>query len=59
MATIQEFKQARASVSPEGQAELYGLAIQDLDAAVQRMIGIGKENGASFTMEQLLITTRQ
>ena len=41
MPTIEQFKQIRASVSPAVQAELYGLVIQDLDAAVQKMIGIG------------------
>ena len=51
MPTIQEFKQIRASVSPEVQTELHGLVIQDFNAAVQRMIGIGKENGVSFIAE--------
>ena len=49
MATIEQFKQVRASVSPEVQTQLYGLLVQDLDAAVQKMIAIGKENGVSFT----------
>ena len=53
MASIQQFKQVRASVSPEVQAELYGLVIQDLDAAVQRMIGIASENGVSFTADEI------
>ena len=53
MATIQQFKTIRASVSPEVQADLYGLFIQDLDTAVKRMIGIGNENGVSFTAEEV------
>ncbi len=53
MATIEDFKQIRSSVSPEVQAELYGLVIQDLDAAVQRMIDIGNENGTSFTADEV------
>ena len=53
MATIQEFKDIRASVSTEVQAELYGLVIEDLDAAVKRMIAIGKENGVSFTSNEV------
>ena len=40
MATLEQFKQVRASVSPEIEIELYGLLIQDLDAALKRMIGI-------------------
>ncbi len=38
MATLEQFKQVRASVAPEVQTELYGLLVQDLDAAVQKMI---------------------
>ena len=53
MATIQQFKQIRSSVSPEIETELYGLLIQDLDAAVQRMIGIASENGVSFTADEV------
>ena len=53
MATLEQFKKVRASVSPEVQTELYGLLVQDLDAAVQKMIGIGKENGVSFTADEV------
>jgi len=53
MATIEQFKQVRASVSPEVQTELYGLLVQDLDAAVQKMIAIGAENNVSFTVEEV------
>jgi len=53
MATIEDFKQIRASVSPEVQSELYGLLIQDLDAAVQKMIAIGAESNVSFTADEI------
>lgn len=53
MATLEQFKEVRASVSPEVQNELYALVIQDPDAAVQRMIGIASENGASFTADEV------
>ncbi len=53
MATLEQFKQIRASVSPEVQTELYGLLVQDLDAAVQKMIAIGAENNVSFTPEEV------
>ena len=53
MPSIQQFKQIRSSVSPDVQAELYGLVIQDLGAAVQRMIEIGSENDVSFTAEEV------
>ena len=56
MATIEQFKQIRASVAQEVQTELYGLLVQDLDAqdaAVQKMIDIGAENGVSFTADEV------
>ncbi len=53
MATIEQFKQVRASVSPEVQTELYGLLVQDLDAAVQKMIAIGAESNVSLTAEEV------
>ena len=53
MATIEYFKQIRSSVSAEIETELYGLVIQDLDTAVQRMIEIGAENDVSFTAEEV------
>ena len=53
MATIEQFKQVRASVSPKGQTDLDGLVAQDIDAAVQRMIDIGKDNGISFTANEV------
>ena len=53
MATIEDFKQIRSSVSPEVQAELYGLLVQDLDAAVQKMIAIAAESNLSFTVEEV------
>ncbi len=53
MATIEQFKQIRASVSPEVQTELYGLLVQDLDAAVQKMIALGAENNVSFTADEV------
>jgi hypothetical protein len=53
MATIEQFKQVRASVSPEVQTELYGLLVQDLDAAVQKKIDIGVESNVSFTADEV------
>ncbi len=49
MATIEQFKQVRASVGPDVQKELYMLAIKDLDAAVAIKISIGNDNNVSFT----------
>ncbi len=53
IAPLKQFKQIRSSVSPEVQTELYGLLVQDLDAAVQKMIAIAAENNVSFTVEEV------
>ena len=53
MATLEQFKTIRASVAPEVQTELYGLLVQDLDAAVQKMIAIGTERNVSFTADEV------
>ena len=53
MATLEQFRQVRASVSPEVQTELYGLLVQDLNAAVQKIIAIGAENNVSFTVDEV------
>ena len=59
MATIEQFKLIRASVAPEVQTELYGLLVQDLDAAVQKMIAISAENNVSFTVEEVRCYLRE
>ena len=59
MSTIHEFKTIRASVSTEVQTELYGLLVQDLDAAVQKMIAIGTESNVSFTADEVKAYLRE
>ena len=59
MASLEQFKQVRASVAPEIQTELYGLLVQDLDAAVQKMIAIGTENNVSFTADEVTSYLRE
>ena len=64
MATItngEQFKQVecRVSVSPEVQTELYGLLVQDLDAAIEKMIAIGAENNVSFTVDEVRTYLRE
>ena len=53
MATIEQFKQVRASVDKEVQTELYGLLVQDFDAAVERIISIGAGVNVSFTADEV------
>ncbi len=59
MATIEQFRQVRASVAPEVQTELYGLLVQDLDAAVQKMISIAAESDVSFTSDEVKTYLRE
>ncbi len=53
MATLEQFKQIRASVSPQVQTELYALSVQNLDAAIEKMIAIGAESNVSFTADEV------
>ena len=53
MATLEQFVQLRASVSPQVQTELYGLLVRDSDAAIEKMIAIGAENNVSFTADEV------
>ena len=53
MATIEQFKQVRASVDKEVQTELYGLLVQDFDAAVERIISIGAGVNVNFTADEV------
>ena len=53
MATLKEFMALRAGVAPEVQTELYGLFISDPDAARQRMVEIGAEQGLTLTSDEV------
>ena len=55
MTTLEEFKALRAGVAPEVQTELYGLFISDPDAARQRMIEIGAEQGLTLTSDEEMV----
>ena len=53
MKTLNDFKQLRASVSPQVQTELYSLFTSDPDAARQRMVELAAEKGVTLTVEQV------
>ncbi len=53
VATLEQFKQVRTSVSPEVHDELYGLLVQDLEAAIEKMNAIGAESNVSFATEEV------
>ena len=59
MPTLNDFKQLRASVSPELQTELYSLFTSDPEASFQRMVDIAAEKGMTLTVEEVKGFLRQ
>ncbi|QNI85078.1 hypothetical protein SynPROS71_01275 [Synechococcus sp. PROS-7-1] len=53
MTTLNDFKQLRASVSPEVQTELYSLFTSDPEASFRRMVEIAAEKGVTLTTEEV------
>ena len=53
MATLEEFKSLRASVSPEVQADLFKLFTSDPEASFQRMVELAAEKGVTLTVEEV------
>ena len=53
MPTLDDFKQLRASVSPEVETELYALFTSDPEASFQRMVEIAAEKGVTLTVEEV------
>ena len=53
MTTLNEFKQLRASVPAEVQAELYSLFTSDPEASFQRMVDIAAEKGMTLTVDEV------
>ena len=54
MTTLNDFKQLRASVSPEVQTELYSLFTSDPEASLQRIVGIAAEKGVTLTVDEVV-----
>ena len=52
MPTLNDFKQLRASVSPEVQTELYSMFTSDPEASFQRMVELAAEQGVTLTVDQ-------
>ena len=53
MTTLNDFKQLRASVSPDVQTELYSLFSKDPEASFQRMVEIAAEKGVTLTVDEV------
>ena len=53
MPTLDDFKQLRASVSPEVETELYSLFTSDPEASFQRMVELAAEKGMTITVDEV------
>ena len=53
MTTLNGFKQLRASVSPQVQAELYSLFSSNPEASFQRVVDITTEKGVTLTVDEV------
>ena len=54
MATLQQFKDIRTSLSPDQQSSLYEQFINDQDGAINKMIAIAKEQDIAITSDEVL-----
>ena len=54
MATLQQFKDIRTSLSPDQQSSLYEQFINDQDGAINKMISIAKEQDIAMTSDEVL-----
>ena len=54
MATLQQFKDIRSSLSSDQQSSLYEQFINDQDGAINKMISIAKEQGITMTSDEVL-----
>ena len=54
MATLQQFKDIRSSLSSDQQSSLYEQFVNDQDGAINKMISIAKEQGIAITSDEVL-----
>ena len=54
MATLQQFKGIRSSLSSDQQSSLYEQFIDDQDGAINKMISIATEQGITMTSDEVL-----
>ena len=54
MATLQQFKDIRSSLSSEQQSSLYEQFVNDQDGAINKMISIAKEQDIAMTSDEVL-----
>ena len=54
MATLQQFKDIRSSLSSDQQSSLYEQFVNDQDGAINKMIAIAKERDIAMTSDEVL-----
>ena len=54
MATLQQFKDIRSSLSSDQQSSLYEQFVNDQDGAINKMISIAKEQDIAMTSDEVL-----
>ena len=54
MATLQQFKDIKTSLSPDQQSSIYEQFINDQDGAINKMISIATEQGITMTSDEVL-----
>ena len=54
MATLQQFKDIKSSLSSDQQSSIYEQFVNDQDGAINKMISIAKEQGITMTSEEVL-----
>ena len=54
MATLQQFKDIKSSLSPDQQSSIYEQFINDQDGAINKMISIAKKQGIAITSDEVL-----
>ena len=54
MATLQQFKDIKSSLSSNQQSSIYEQFVNDQDGAINKMISIAKEQGITMTSDEVL-----
>ena len=54
MATLQQFKDIKSSLSSDQQSSIYEQFVNDQDSAIKQMISIATEQGITMTSDEVL-----
>ena len=53
MATLQQFKDIKSSISPDQQSSIYEQFVNDQDGAINKMIAIASDKGVTLTSDEV------